>query len=91
MTFEEAFNSGCRFKLPENHLGKGGWAEDFWWIKSGEGVLVIHQYRYYNLIDLEDEDIEENRYLYQDQIDWFLHPADEHNMKFNNKLEDLTK
>lgn len=39
MTFEEAFHSGCRFRLPEDATGIGTWSPNFYWKKIGEDLV----------------------------------------------------
>lgn len=90
MTFEEAFNSGCRFKLPRGFAGENAWPDGFYWERMSEDTIAygnggfehhdqtlsVHQ-----LKQVGDEDLGSN--------DWILHPQDEHRVKFNNKLETL--
>jgi hypothetical protein len=98
VTFEEAFNSGCRFKLPEGYLDQpSAWKdnENWWWIKSGNNVHIIELDIYIDKKKVfkggnnSSIDYESVGKVYEKSYDWYLHPQDEHNMKFGKKLEDL--
>lgn len=98
MTFEEAFNSGCRFKLPKNYINKNSWPDD-WWLSNNKGKIKPPPHAQTDRVEYTVEEylmFDNNTHLfrslylkYKQSIDWYLHPVDEHNMKFNQKLEKL--
>lgn len=90
MTFKEAFNSGCRFKLPCDFGERYSWPKEFWWVKEDKNKVRIlyntHTDRTYTVRSLKkdrelDIDLKSNQ--------WFLHPEDEQKMKFNKKFEEV--
>lgn len=97
MTFEEAFNSGCRFKLPEGYGEEiNSWPSDWWWIKENSnevrilGFTPTYQVKRLDILFSGKLGNRSTRdLLYKNSKDWYLHPKDEHNWKFGKKLEDL--
>lgn len=92
MTFEEAFNSGCRFKLPpfEDSEGLENFPNGFYWQRHSEKRIKICWNGYDQKGDyIDDIFIEHEGKLLKNRTDWELHPDDEHRMKFKEKMEDL--
>ncbi len=91
MTFEEAFNSGLRFKLPKNYNGyKNSWPDDWWLIKESDSkVRVINNNSVHSIDWLftdKDDEVEfvsmEKRVNYLGSNDWYIHPQDVFDKKY---------
>lgn len=84
MTFKEAFDSGCRFKLPQDYREMGGWQSEVWWKKvsdnSYESTVISGERYLAHALVVWPEYFESN--------DWYLHP-DDVAKKFCDKMEDL--
>lgn len=86
MTFQEAFNSGCRFKLPANYGEYGSWPDGWWFIKNDNDSVIILA-RGTNSITLKNLFNERLSHIYFNSSNWYLHPDD----VFQSRLEDVLK
>lgn len=92
MTFEDAFNTGMRFKLPS--LEDGSWADDYWLIKNNEngcknyGREFIWIFPVKNGRLVEEGIVAPDHYKFLNESnDWFIHPDDEYQRKLNDLLD----
>lgn len=79
MDFEEAFNSGKKFRLPKDCMGEGTWPDNFYWIKSSKDEIKVclshHDNFTFPISELDNignnyHDDENDLVLYRFSDDW---------------------
>lgn len=93
MTFEEAFHSGCRFRLPYESNGNCSWPEGFYWTKVSETTVswggdALNKYYSQSKPELIFKILKEDPF-YSETAAWYLHPEDEQRLKFNKKMNEV--
>jgi hypothetical protein len=93
MTFKEAFETGCRFKLPKSYVARDDWPDGWYWVKHDNNhICITTNEQIISLDELFDAESERDQHhydIYKHSNDWYLHSDDEKNYKFRNKIEEI--